>query len=416
MYSYFVGTNGGTTVTLSTRYFPLDGVLTINATEASVQQVMPDTRDLDHWHIKVSAAPGAGHTVTFTLMDNGVATAMVVTISDTNTEGSYTGAAVTISAGHKVSVKVLLSASGTTQAPSWTMRQSGTGQAILFGSTSQITATNFYSPAGGQNGTTESNVGSPCPIAGTVTAIYAMADVNPTPGNWQVCVRTLGTTDSSATVNIPSGQAASTPVGLSGQSVSVAAGDLLSIHATAAASPGTSRISGGFVIVPTTAGLAAMLGSGGTAPGTGAANYLLPHGGRSGAVATSEVFSFPLTYMQALTIKALYVKLSTFPGATKSYDVTARLNSTTDTAATVNISGGSATTGNITGLNVAVADTDQLDIKDTPNGTPNAARIGTGIAYTLAGEIIVVPDAVAGAAAVSVTRVARTRQLWNTVG
>ncbi len=415
MLSYFVGIGqSGIAAAGSTRYTSLDGALVSgNATESVAQQVMPDARDLDSFYVKIATAPGASKNLVFTVRKNGADTAITCTITGSGTTGSYTGAAVSFAAGDKVSVSVTLTSSGTTPGSlAWTCRQSGTGQAILFNTSGAgITATTVMAPHGG--GT--ASVFPPCPTAGTITALYAMSDVNPTPGNWQVTVR-VATVDTAATVNIPSGQAAGTTVNITGLSVSVPVGDSITIRAVAAASPGSSRIAGGLVFVPTDGSTAIMLGTAGTASQNSQANYLLACGSRAGAVATSEALGLPQAYMQACTIKALYGKTLTVPGAGKSYDITARLNNATDTAATINIAGSSLSTANITGLSVAVALGDLLDVKDVPNTTPNAEQIATGIAYTLAGTVTVPPDAVAGVATVSVTRVARTRTLWNTVG
>ncbi len=425
MQSYFVGiAQASLAVAGSDRYAGLDGALAASATEAIAQQVMPDARDLDSFFVKIQTAPGASKTLTLTVRKNGVDTAITVTLTGTGTGagitfGSYTGASVSFAAGDKISVLVRLTSGGTLPTSfSWTCRQTGTGQAVLFNSAqTQITTTTFAAPAGGGAvSATESAVYAPCPIAGQVTAIYAMSDANPSPGNWQIAVRLNATTDTAATVNIPSGQTAGATVNATGLTVAVAAGDLLSIHMTAAASPASSRIAGAYVIVPTTAGESCMLGSTGSTVGTAADNYLLAHGNRAGAVATSEVIGLPMAYLQACTIKAMYVKMHAAPGAAKSYDVTARLNATTDTAATVNITGAATTTGSITGLTVAVVNTDTLDVKTHPSASaPAAARIHTGIAYTLDATKIVAPAGVAAAATVSCA-VVRNRTLWNTVG
>ncbi len=423
MKSYFHGVaQSSIAVAGSTRFANLDGVAAGSATETQVQQVMPgaaaETRDLDQFHVQVATAPGAaasGKTIRFRVRKNGVDTALDITLTETQTSGSYTGAAVTFTAGDKVSVAILLASGGTVPGSiSWSVRQTGTGQAVMFGSSTAITATTFY-PATTGAPTTEANVLAPCPVAGNITSIYVMSDVNPTPGNWQVAARIAGS-DSTATVNLPAGTAANTPVATTGVTAAVTVGQTLSIHVTAAASPASSRLWGGFVIVPTTDGEAVMLGSCATAVGNGATNYLVPHGNRNGTPSTTEGLALPQQLMQVCTIKALYAVLSGTAGASKSYDITVRLNNATDTAATVNIAGGSATTGNITGLGVAVAANDLLDIKDVPNSTPTARLISTGIRYTLAGEVTVAPAGPAGAATVSVTRVARNRQLWNTVG
>jgi hypothetical protein len=77
-----------------------------NATESNVTQLSPGSpivaRDLA---VKLTAAPGAGNSRTFTLQDDGIATAVTCTISDTSTSCTSGSGSASISPGSELSIR-----------------------------------------------------------------------------------------------------------------------------------------------------------------------------------------------------------------------------------------------------------------------------------------------------------------------
>ncbi len=414
MYSYFVGTGTGNPTAGSVRYLPLDGVLpTPASTETQISQVIPDDITVTNWFVKVANAPVSGHTLTLTIVKNGTDTAKVLTIVGGATTGSDTSS-LSFSKGDRVSVKYELSSGGTNPSGiTWTLLQSGSGQCVLFGGgTSQITASTFFGPVGNAQSTTENLGACPLPFAGTVKNLYVTSDAAMTGTmSWTVTVRASGDTTLTCVLDVSNPTANHDTT----HTPAVSAGNRMSVHVVAANSPSASRIAGGFVIVPTTAGDACFLGANQNQPSNTATRYQLMHGNTASAQATADgTVAAPQAYLRACTIKAIYVQLGSTTGAAKSWTCTVRLNNTTNTAAAATVL--NASIGNTTGVSVAVADGDLADIMITNSGTPNASVVQTGVHYTISGELIIVPAAVAGAATVSVTRVARTRTLWNTIG
>ncbi len=415
MYSYFVGTGTGNPTATLVRYYPLDGVLPAAvATENQISQVIPDDITVTNWYVKLANAPGASKTLTLTIVKNGTDTAKVLTITGSGTTTGSDTSSLSFSKGDRVSVKVELTSGGTNPSGiTWTLLQSGSGQCVLFGgSATQITASTFFGPVGNSQSTTENQGACPLPYAGTIKNLYVTSDAAMTgTQSWTVTVRASGDTTLTCVLDVSNPTANHDTT----HTPSVSAGNRMSVHVVAANSPAASRIAGGFVIVPTTAGDACFLGANQNNPLNTATRYQLIHGNASAAQATADgVVAAPQAYLRACTIKAIYVQLGTSTGAAKSWTCTVRLNNTTDTAAAATVL--NASTGNTTGVSVAVADGDLVDIKITNSGTPNAGVVQTGVHYTISGEILIVPAAVAAAAVVSVTRVARTRTLWNTIG
>ncbi len=412
MYSYFVGTGTGNPTAGSVRYLPLEGVLGSPATtETQISQVIPDDITVTNWFVKVANAPGTSKTLTLTIVKNGTDTAKVLTITGTNTTGSDTSS-LSFSKGDRVSVKYELTTGGTNPSGiSWTLLQAGSGQCVLFGgTTTQITASTFYGPVGNNQSTTEANGFAPLPFAGTIKNLYVVSDAAMTgTQSWTVTVRASGDTTLTCVLDVSNPTANHDTT----HTPAVSAGNRMSVHVVAANSPAASRISGGFVIVPTTAGDACFLQSNPNQPSTSATRFGFLHSNNGSSQPSSEALAAPQSYLRACTVKALYHQ-GISGGVGKGWTVTMRLNGTTDTAATVTAT--NVATANITGLSIAVADGDLVDVKIVPNSTPASSNIATGIHYTISGELIIVPAAVAGAATVSVTRVARTRTLWNTIG
>ena len=114
----FEGTNAGECLVLgnaggymsATEYGQVSsGMATTNATETSVQQIVTAPGTLKNLYVKLSAAPGAGKSRTFTIRKNRVDTALAVTVSGTATTGSDTTNPVTVVAGDLLDIMLAFS-------------------------------------------------------------------------------------------------------------------------------------------------------------------------------------------------------------------------------------------------------------------------------------------------------------------
>lgn len=166
-----------------------------------------------------------------------------------------------------------------------------------------------------------------------------------------------------------------------------AAGDTLSIEAVPTGTPtapGNQWWSLEFD--NTTGSKQPILGEDDTAPSTSAANYININGGNVVSWTATET-DVQIVVPTAGTLRDLYIKLQTSPGAAKQYDYVVMLNGS-PTSLTVNLT--NATTGNDTTHTVAVVAGDVISIKCTPTGTPTSSRPAWGLVFepTTAGEAI----------------------------
>jgi hypothetical protein len=219
------------------------------------------------------------------------------------------------------------------------------------------------------------------PVGGafTLTNFYIQIDVAPTTGNsftftvvkngtataMQVVISDLATSGTDTT-----------------NSVSVVAGDTLSLQCTpSGAAPVTSTAqSWNFVVTAPslTAPLLSSLASASTTV-TNYASLTAGHVSSSGWSATET--DSQIIVPTAGTINNLYVKLSNTPGSTKSFQFTLVQNgSTTTLDATVS---GTGTTASDTTHSVSVAAGDTLTMRSVPTNTPNTpTSIAFGMVFT----------------------------------
>jgi hypothetical protein len=100
----WAGGAGGTTLsTGSTEYVSPTGA-GLSGTETSVNALLAVAATLATLRISLVTAPGASKSRTFTVRKNGVATSAVVTISGTDTTGSWSGS-VDFAAGDLISLE-----------------------------------------------------------------------------------------------------------------------------------------------------------------------------------------------------------------------------------------------------------------------------------------------------------------------
>jgi hypothetical protein len=357
-----------------------------NSTQATRTTVIPVAVDLSNFYFEIDTQPGVGKSFAFTIMKNGVATALTVTISGTNTSAIDNTHTVSFAAGDTVALQCVPS---TTPAAStnhyWTLNAAPTGgnnQPIVVGTTTapSTSASNYANLHGsGSSGAmwsaTETDKSFPMPTAGSFTNLYINLQTAPASGkSWTYTLMVNGSPSAlTATVSNTATTANDTT-----HTVNVSVGDLVSLQITPSGTPTAAGTHGfGLSFNPTTAGESIFSFASVNANSVAAVNYEQPLGlGNNGWSATENI-----RYIEfgPYHLTKMYASVITAPGIGKSWTFTMRQNGV-DTAVTAVISD-TATTATGTG-NVTYANGDKAAIESTPSSTP-AASGGVHIGYVL---------------------------------
>lgn len=316
---------------------------TSTANEAQRQIPVSEAVTVSEMTVYLDTAPGSGKSRTYTLRVNGADTAASITISDTNTTGSWTGS-VAIAENDLVSMGT--TPSGTPTAPGnqyITMQWNTTGQKYLvLGSNSSTAATGgvrYATLFGGAGWVTSSTTNDlPAAIGGTITkARYTLDDTPGAGTSYAVTLRINDTTDALSASIADTATAAGTT-----GSQAITAGDNLTVKVTPSGTPTARRPAWCFTFEPTTNG-ESFYGYGSNAAmstATAVTEFEQPLGiGASGWNASE---SGRLIKVTAGTVKNFYVRVSTAPGVTSSRSFNLLRNSSDST---MNVAVTSGTTG-----------------------------------------------------------------------
>lgn len=317
----------------------------------------------------VATAPGGATAWTFKVRNNALDTAASLTISAAATTGSWTGQ-VACSINDLVNLS-----SAPTGAPAgavntyWTIEYYTTGNFYLVpvssGGPGNGNSTNYYTPFGGsfQNpSTVATDLEAVIPTALTVTKLAVVFD-QAAAGTATYTIRNNTTsTDSSFSVVLTTSVQGISSTG----SLAFSPGDCIVLKEVRS---GTNwgAIRSCMTVAPSFAGEIVQAFGSIQAPSTSAVNYNTPIGVGNNAWNATE--SVVYMRMPASTISKLYVKLTTAPGAAKSYALTVRSNSAS-TVVAATVSGAGVTTANNTTNTVPHSDGNFFSMMITPTGTP----------------------------------------------
>lgn len=380
MISYIFGSDNNFPSASTTQYAAINAsqTHTWNGTEGQRSAVMPCAGTLDLLYIELDTAPGtaaSGKSFQFTVMKNGSATGVTLTITDTATTGTDSVNTVTFAAGDTISLRSVPTGTPTLGTNIfWNMRYSTTGgneaPLIMFNATAPGVPLTVFSPLTGGMNSSSSWAGShgggsfPCPTGGTIDRLYVRLGATLGVGaSIQITLNVNGST-TTLTATISSGAATATDLT---HSISVNAGDTLSWQVTTISSGGQVP-SIAAVFTPSNNGeyFVGMAGTG--APSTAATNY--EQGVGIGNNSWNATESLRQIAPGAVDVKALYGVLAFAPSAGKSRTLAVRKNSV---AAGVSLTiSDAATTGNGTGT-ATFANSDKLAIQTVPTGSPNAS-------------------------------------------
>ncbi len=117
------GTSGGIVVPVGSPVYmpPNNSAASLPTSDIAGATRCPVTRAtiLQNFYVVVSLAPGASKTNSFTLMTNGVASSLVVSISGSATSGNDTTHSISIPSGAEIGVKVTTASGSVAGKASW---------------------------------------------------------------------------------------------------------------------------------------------------------------------------------------------------------------------------------------------------------------------------------------------------------
>lgn len=340
--------------------------------------------------VKLFSAPGSGNGHTFTLLKNGVATGITVTLTEADTDGSETSTDVLVAVGDTISLRRELTG-GNVAVPdgsSFTLEfQNAGGNASQYGFTT-TTTTNTLSAT--YYGVFQSN------SAGNVTASASKQNVVSAPGELTGYALTLDAAPGGGTsyayviykngvAQNGSGGTPDTRITISGTNTTgsatftldLAAGDLVYLEQTPTGGPSSHRLRAGFAFTADEIGASNLCGgSSDTLHNTNAEFNALVDGSVawSGTENAREIIGGVTPY----TLKDLQVVLTAAPTAGTSYTLSVRKNQASP-AGTPSVTVADANTSGSDSGDVDVTTADELAMQCVPSGTPSAAAAIWGL-------------------------------------
>lgn len=353
------------------------------------QAVIPLSEDITitQWDLQLPAAPGAGKSWTFTIRANGADTAATITISGTNTTGSWTGT-LNLSAGDLICYSAVSAGTPASivEGTGWQIYYTTSGNYYLMMGNNMTQENNavtaYHNPIGGRNiiGTTTSGqFDIVCPTGVTFTKIAVSTDAAPGTGkSWAVSIEVNGSSDLTATISDTNTSATNTG------SLAASAGDNLQMKFVPSGTPAAPRLGWCMTVTPGTSGEIAW-GFGNFAALASDNTVYYEQGIGFGLNTWKSVAPFPIFRPPSYDFKKLYVRLATAPGTGRNRTLTMEDNGA-DTTLAVTISD-TNTTGNDTTHTVTMSGGGNTsNLKQQGTNTP-AALSGIHIGY-----VVVVPQ------------------------
>lgn len=337
---YFFGVNDFGPANTVTTYLPMDSLIEDNkwVGATTAKHPMPCAGTVKNLHVRLVTALSAGTSWAFAVMKNESAQSLEVTFTngvDFGTDKSMTTNPVSFTAGDFIGLRSAPTGTPTANTGlnvSFAIETTTNDQPLFFHGVSAGAGTTNY---GGMNsGATEANVSMVMPTAGTISNIYAYS--NTAPGAAQTYTATLfknGSAESALEAQITnssSGRLASDTTG----SVSVSAGDLISVRVVGSASAASATVYCSAVFTPTISGEAVCFANL-WGPNSNGTSYGVPNSYGDALSDTSNKMNPDIPF--SFTARKLAVEPSTNPGTGKSWVVTLRENAA-DTALAVTVS------------------------------------------------------------------------------
>ena len=347
---------------------------TFGATEATSFCLMPTGGTVRGLRVKASAAPGAAassNAWTITFRKELGDTALACTILETETTCTDDDE-ISLIAGDRIAVSILGVSTPDAGNLAFLMEFNSTtaGETVFCSSSGGVaiaSAENYISPFAQGNGGVENTRWIVMPSGGTVSKFYFRLVTAPGAGTTTVFTMFQNSTTSGGTVSY--GEAETGVKSDTSTTLTISAGDTLSVHHTITGAPATSQAAWGAVFSPTVVGDFVIATSSGINLVNSAVRFLPLSGSTPNATETTVQ---TIGYTD-FTIKAMYAKLGASPGANPN-DYTFQLREGAMDASvpfTITILDPN-TAGNASGT-FTPADGGLLAIESTPNSTPTAS-------------------------------------------
>ena len=367
MQQSLIGGNGGDLLNnAATEYNTLVGRVAWNATEDNQKQMIASTGKLRYLMVwQDGDEGGAGKQWIYTVMKNGAPTALVVTLTNLETQGTSGAIEIDVAPGDVVSLRATSVNAPTNRRACWSCQFKGSvasnGGLFMVHSSCAGAGPHYYVPHGATGPGTEYTWR--CPISGTISNMYVWLSVSPgvAPDAYVFTLRKNGV-DTALTVTIT---APATTGSDTVNSVAFNAGDTISIKVQGLNVPANNpQVALGLKMIPTTNGesIAAFQSAGSLSVTNTYHN--VSAASSTWLAAALEYACYQLT--SATELRNLYVDLSVAPGAGTSWQFHIRDN-LVNTALTTTIAN-LATSNNDVVNRVAVANGHVVTIGATEVG------------------------------------------------
>lgn len=377
----------------STRYAPPVGSIASSVFGTSAAQARTAiSRDgvLSKFSVRMPTVIEQG-SWTWTLMKNGVDTAMSAVVDttsgDTVIDLSNT---VDVEAGNDICVKIVPTGTPTAQTGpvqfAFTFTGTEEGESVMFGYYSASAATGYTSFGGNQApAVTEAEASNCIPpnCSGTMTQFSVHLNAAPGTGNTRTYTIRRNGVDTDLTVTLSDSETDKT---IPGQNVTWAAGDLLSIAVSATGTPPTTSCGYGVDWLPGINGNVPIYSRFGSL--SASAERFAPLGGYSTSGATTAQDAGNLLPID-LSVYNFFVGLSVAPGSGKSRNFKITENAV-DTAVSITIANSETTGTDITNV-LTSSQFDRLAVHSTPISSPGVPTWVRLSAVLQAGEAVIEP-------------------------
>lgn len=339
---------GGALSTAASRYYgPGSNNATSGVTtDASARQVMAQAGTFLSLTARVILAPGTGTSWVFTLVKNGVDTAMTCTIADAATSAGDAAHPIDYVAGDTVSIKVAPVGTPAATSPTFHLEDQAAGQSLLTGDSGVLSsaAPTYLSLQNGLVATSAAGIAVPLPTAGVIRDLELITTVAAGAAKSWTATLVKNGADTALTAVISGAAQVAGSDHNAGHAVSFGAGDTGYWRIDPAGAPATARVKLGAVFLPTLAGESIQTAGSSSALANSGSNFASNAGGPVVYSATESARNIRIgTLYEA---RKLYVILSAAPGAGKSYTATVRAASA-DTALAVTVSDAAVSGSNV---------------------------------------------------------------------
>ena len=331
-----------------------------------------------------AALTGSSQTLVVTVMKNNVDTALTVTFNTGDQVKADTTHSFDVAAGDDVQIKWVASATaGVANDVQCALVFTGTtaSKSILSAGHAATSAATFLAVGSTPLNATETNIIVVAPCDGVIDRIRARRTTAPGAGQSVTYTLRLGASGGAmSNTGLASTISDTNTAGTEGTtSVSVAAGDFLSIGVTVSGTPASSAGNVGLSWTPTIEGEALLFAAANSGASSSANRFIFPNGQVAQATESDAYGIAPM----AFTARKLYGRVTTAPASGKSWTtdlmIAGAAQSLTAAVADANTTFTPDTTNS-----VSVANQNLIDLRIRPAGTPTAyGALGTGmVAFT----------------------------------